>query len=443
MKDIFTSFAATAVIQVVTMLGGLLTARLLLPEGKGELTAIILWPSLLAYGGSLGLIEALAFHASDRKKDITHVLSSGLIVTIPLSLLLVGAGYVMLPLILASYGLDTIETARLYLIYIPLNFVALSLMCILASRLQLTAFNFLRMFVQISFAAGILFLCAFDQISVRWFAEASLAATFLTMMIALGITWKNRWLGWRPDKQIAKTLFAYGWRVHLGAIALQANLRLDQMLMSIFLPSRELGLYVVAVSLSGIVNLSASSLVVVAFPRIANLVSAREKGKALGRYVRLGLLLSLLAAAPAAFFTPWLLHVFFGSAYLPAHAMTRVLIVASIPLSLNILLQSGLKAFGRPLAASQAELLGLVVTAVSLCLLLPPYGALGAAWASLLAYSAVGVCLLYLLRKHLSIRAVELLQPTVADWDFVSSGLGVISKRTKSVLRRFFLCARK
>lgn len=290
MKDIFTSFAATAVIQAVTMLGGLLTARLLLPEGKGELTAIILWPALLAYGGSLGLMDAIAFHASDRKKDIIQVLSSGLIVVIPLSLLLAGVGYVILPLILASHGLDAIETARLYLIYIPLNFVALSLMSILAGRLQLTAFNFLRMFVQISFVAGIILLFAFDQISVRWFAEASLAANFLTMVIALGIIWKNHWLGWLPDKQIAKALLAYGWRVHLGTIALQANLRLDQMFMSIFLPSRELGLYVVAVSISGIVSLSASSLVVVAFPRIANLVSAREKGEALGRYVRLGLL---------------------------------------------------------------------------------------------------------------------------------------------------------
>ncbi len=48
MRDISVSFAATGAIQVVNIATGLLAARLLLPEGRGELAAIMLWPGILA-----------------------------------------------------------------------------------------------------------------------------------------------------------------------------------------------------------------------------------------------------------------------------------------------------------------------------------------------------------------------------------------------------------
>lgn len=436
MKNIFTSFAATTVIQLVTMLGGVLTARMLLPTGKGELAAVILWPSLLAYGGNLGLMDALAFYASEREKDIVRVLASGFVIALPLSGVLVGIGYVILPLVWASHGPDALDTARLYLIYIPLNMVALSLTSVLWGRMRLGLFNLLRVFVQVGFVVGIILLYALDQVSVRRFAEASLVANLLTMVIAVGMTGKNHWLGWRPDVQIAKGLLGYGWRVHLGSIASQANLRLDQMLMSIFLPSRELGLYVVAVSVSGIVNLAASTLGIVAFPHIANMASAPGKRQALGRFVRLGLLLSVLAAVGAFRLTPWLLDMFFTSAYLPAVAMTRVLIVASIPLGLNTLLQAGLKGYGRPLAASQAELLGLGVTGLALWVLLQRYGALGAAWASLLAYSVVGIFLLYTLSYQIGVRAIDLWRPRFDDWDYVVRQYAALQGQMSASLQR-------
>jgi hypothetical protein len=60
-KNLSITFIATIVIQLVTMFGGILSARLLLPQGKGELTAIMLWPSLLAALGSLGIVDAMTY----------------------------------------------------------------------------------------------------------------------------------------------------------------------------------------------------------------------------------------------------------------------------------------------------------------------------------------------------------------------------------------------
>lgn len=436
MNAVFTSFAATTVIQLVTMLSGVLTARILLPIGKGELAAVILWPSLLAYVGNMGLVDAVAFYAADSEQDIGQVLASGLAIALPLSGVLFGIGHLILPIVLANQAAGTLETARLYLIYIPLNLITLSLTSILWGRMRLVAYNFLRAFVHVGFVSGIVLLYALGQVSVRRFVEASSAAVLVTMLMAGGVILKNRWLSWWPDVQIIKRLLAYGWRVHLGSIASLANLRLDQMLMSVFLPPRELGLYVVAVSVSGIVNLAANTLVIVVFPRVANLALGSEKALMLGRFVRLALVLSVLAAVGAFVLVPWILSVFFTTAYLPATEMGRVLIVASIPLGLNTVLEAGIKAFGRPLKTSQAELLGLIISGIGLWALLPRFGALGAAWVSLLAYSTVSVFLLYVLRHELRITTIGLLRPTSNDWQYILHQCRVLSTQMRVSLKQ-------
>ena len=47
-RDVSISFATTLYIQVVNVATGLLAARLLLAEGRGELAALMLWPGLVA-----------------------------------------------------------------------------------------------------------------------------------------------------------------------------------------------------------------------------------------------------------------------------------------------------------------------------------------------------------------------------------------------------------
>ena len=47
-RDVSISFATTLYIQVLNIATGLIAARLLLPEGRGELAAQILWTGLVA-----------------------------------------------------------------------------------------------------------------------------------------------------------------------------------------------------------------------------------------------------------------------------------------------------------------------------------------------------------------------------------------------------------
>ena len=59
MKDVSVSFFTTGIVQVVNIATGLLAAWWLLPEGRGELAAIILWPGLIAELGNRGVAYPL------------------------------------------------------------------------------------------------------------------------------------------------------------------------------------------------------------------------------------------------------------------------------------------------------------------------------------------------------------------------------------------------
>jgi O-antigen/teichoic acid export membrane protein len=125
----------------------------------------------------------------------------------------------------------------------------------------------------------------------------------------------------------------------------------------------------------------------------------------------------------------------FGQAYDAAVPLLAILAPATVLLGMNQILSTAFDGVDRPQIGSAAELLGLVVTAVSLVALLPRYGMYGAALASLLAYGASHA---YLLRKAAVMFDDEfraLCVPTRADAEAMlraAAGTRVLLRRASS-----------
>ena len=429
MKNIFISFVATVIIQLVTMLGGILSARLLLPQGKGELTAIMLWPSLIASLGSLGIYDAVAFFiANDSKYGTKTIFASGMLLAVVLSCALMGIGYVVQPIVLSNYGVIAINTSLLFIWYIPLALITSCLMAVMLGKLRLSQYNFLRTFVHIGNVFGMVALYLSGKVSVRSFAAAFLISSSVTLLLAAGFLVRRGWIGWLPELGVMKRLLAYGLKVHVGSVAGFLNMRLDQMLLSVLLLPSVLGVYVVAVSIGFVASLVATTIGLVAFPHVANLASEQLKRQAFGRFMRLSLFMSLILAGVLYIFTPQIIVLFFGVAYLEATDPARVLTFASIPLGCNILFAAGFKAFNFPLLSGKSEVIGLAVTGASLMVLLPSYQALGAAWASLLSYSA---SFLYMAGRtnQIGLTLPQLLLPNREDLNYLKHLLPRMSRR--------------
>jgi O-antigen/teichoic acid export membrane protein len=241
----------------------------------------------------------------------------------------------------------------------------------------------------------------------------------LTLLLAVVCLSYQGWFGMRPDKRLVRPLFVYALKSHTEGIALLANLRADQAIISMFLASAALGLYAVAVTLTSAVVLLASALATVAFPTIAADSSASSRSSKLALYVRVALALSLLAALVPVAITPALISTFFGGAFLQASSAARVLLLATVILGANRVLSAGIKANNLPLVPGIAEGIAVVMTVISLVVLLPRLGIMGAAIASLLAYSTSFAYLLWYSVKRFNIPATGFLVPTKSDLGWI------------------------
>jgi O-antigen/teichoic acid export membrane protein len=415
-KHLSSSAAATLAILAFTAVGGVISARYLLPAGKGQLTAVILWPSFLATIGNLGLIEGVTYHTSRQRDESPEILSTALVLALGAAALVVAAGYFLLPILLSNYDAVTVQSARLFLVYVPISLVTTVIMGALQGNLRIGAYNALRAMVQLLTVAGMVLLVLAGRVTVRGFAMATLGANVLTFATAAVLVLESRWIRWPFPSAVMRPLLRFGLRSQLGSLASTLNLRLDQMLMAAFMSASLLGIYVVAVTVAGLANLASTTLSVIAVPKISGEHDPRVRLHHWGRILRLSILLQLAFACTLWVLAPYIVALFFGHSFESSTRVSRILIVASVPLGINIILAVGFRAFNRPLTPSTAEIVSLVVTALALSLLLRTYGPLGAAWASLVAYSVTCGFLLSRVYTQLGISPRDLLEPNRQDW---------------------------
>jgi O-antigen/teichoic acid export membrane protein len=195
------------------------------------------------------------------------------------------------------------------------------------------------------------------------------------------------------------------------------------MMMAAFLAPERLGYYVVAVSWSGALAPILNSVAAVLFPRVAMETTFDGRIKALGRGTRLG---SLLAGALSVFLfvvTPTAIRLLFGVAFEPAIVAALILVAAGGILSVNSILEEGLRGLGMTRAILWGESAGLVITVIGLIFLLPPLEIVGAAIASLAGYCVTGLTLLVQLQR-ISGRSIDFfIRPCLTDWKLMKQQL--------------------
>lgn len=380
------SFATSIAIQGMTVVTGVMIARGLGPDGRGELTTSLLWPTLLAALGSVGLTELIAFYTARETHPLETIAGTALSLAIIQSLILGLLGFFAIPLLLRSHNSSTITSAAMYLGFIPLNLFTIYCMAMLNGLRKFFLFNIARVLVLVMTLIPMVVLAAIDNLTVRTAVEVYLGANAITASFALVsvVRCGIRTIKFRPD--VARQLLGFGIRSHLSNVSGVMNERLDQLLMSIFLTSHQLGLYVVAVTLTSAITLVGGSVALVLLPVIAREMDEAAKGRRAAPLIQITAVVSGLGSILLFLLAPRLIQVFFGARYSESIASCRILIVAAFVLSMNRVLAATLKGANRPLESGQAEIIALLLTGLGLGILLRPLGIEGAAITSLIAY---------------------------------------------------------
>ncbi len=416
MRDISLSFAATAFIQTANIATGLLAARLLLPEGRGELAAIVLWAGLVAELGSLGLYDAMLYRAATGIAAARAVFAAMASYTALLTVVLGAIGAVVMAVVFTGDLAHLLTLALVYLVfYLPTYFAALFTATLFQGLLDLARWNVVRSLVPAAYLVGIGLAVAIDEASVAGFAAAFVAAHVISAAVGLWLAGQRGWIAWRADWAEMRALGLYGFKVHVGEILNTVRQRLDQALVSLWLPAADLGLYVVALTVANGPMILVHTVANVAFPKVSQQTTHDGKLVVFGRYFRFSLAVTAAVAAALFVLAHWLVPLLFGRAFTPAISIVYILLLSTPPFAAKLMFIQALKAWDRPLLISRGEFIGLIAAAAALAVLLPRYGLVGAAWSLVIANLAAALAMAWSLRQELRLGARTLLTPTAAD----------------------------
>ncbi len=404
-----TTFLASAAIQALYVVTGIVLARTLGPQARGEVAAILLWTMLVASAGQIGLPEAVTYETARDRARARMVVGTATRAGIVLSPALLGVGALVLTATLGRYDASIRTTGYVFLAVIPLYMGANIAVAALQGLRAFDAFNAARSAVPITIASLLAGLAAAGTLTVRTAIYAYIATYLVTLVFSVYLLRSRRLWSFDFDRSTLRRLLGYGGRSYTTFVTFTLTSLLGMLLISVFLGATSLGLYVVAVTLGSGTTFAASTVGLVAFPQLAGLPPGPERAAAARRFVVIALALSTAITVPMLAFTPQLLDLLFGHAFASVANVSRVLIAASFFVAFGQLLTSVLRGLGRPLDSGIAGTVGLAMTVVLLAALLPTLGLMGAAIAGLVVSIVMAGMMLRSVLRALDVSATYLL----------------------------------
>ena len=397
--------ATNAAILLCGLATGVLSARLLGPEGRGALAVVLFWPQLITSLGLLSLPAAMIFRRGRPDADRIALAATGAWLALGLSALGVLVGCLALPFLLRGSSAGALAQAYL-LAFVPFNFLALTLLALDQGDLRFARYNLSRLLPSAAYLTGLLVLWRLDAVSVASLVWASWLGTALTAVLRLYQC--RAALRARPSLAEARRLAGFGARLHGAAVLAVLLAQADRLVVITFWDDASLGLYVVALTLATAgLNVGTGAFTVLLLPRLARASDSEAQRRIMGQTLRYVTLLLTAGTALLLLLCPWLLPFLFGQAYAGAVGVCLLLLVACLPAALRQVIVSGLSGTGdwRPRILAHALALGTFAALV--WPLARALGVLGIPLALLIANAVALAYLLAFLQRRLALPPPE------------------------------------
>jgi O-antigen/teichoic acid export membrane protein len=379
-------------------LGGIIIARALGPEMRGEYAAVMAWFSVVLMIGGMGQPAALCFHvAHDPSNARSYVATSRAMMLVTGTAAL--AGGILLAPLLARGNAGLTVAYRIVFATSIMAFVGASYTFSLQAK-NMNWWNEVRVSQPVLSLAFLIVLWRLRLLAL----DAALIVLALSVLLQLGWAYyRARSADLVPGHaqvRLVRPLAWYGIAQIAALTPAALNADLDQLVLSQAAPPAVLGRYAIAVTCSLLPIPLVSAIGNVAFPRLAS----RERVDGLaGRMQWLGILVSACAAAgallPLDLIAPWLIPRVFGPGYAGVVPLLWSLTPAGVILACNQVTGDMLRGRKRPLVVARAQGLAAISTVILLVALIPVAGAYGAAIASTVAYGVALVMMLLSLRR--------------------------------------------
>lgn len=255
-----------------------------------------------------------------------------------------------------------------------------------------------------------------------WFAFLSGIEMLLTTVALMVMVRRSRGPAatgkWRATRERAVRLLRVSWPLALSGIAIILNMRIDQVMLGQMLGDDAVGLFSAAVRVSEVWYFIPVAIVASVFPAIARETDTVRQARRWQQLYAAMLWISVAAAVFATVFGDLVIRLLYGASFAAAGQVLVIHIWSGVNVALGLVWSRWIILENRPRLALLVQSMGAVLNIGLNLILIPRYGILGAALATLASYWISGL-LSYAIHKPRV--TLGYLLPALTPWRLLKS----------------------
>jgi len=366
---------------------GVWVARYLKPEGFGLLNYAIAFTSLfgaVATFGMDGIVVRELVKAPERRD---HILGTAFVLRLVSGLLAFSIVLVAVSIMRRGDPLAVfiVSLTAAQFIFQSLNVIDLYFQSRVESRFTVYATN--SAFLAMALLKVLLILSKAPLLAFAWAALGEIALGCL-LLLAMYRTKRLSVWRWRFKPELMWRILADSWPLVLSGISIMIAMRIDQVLIGQMLNDKQVGIYSAAARVSEVWYFVPVGIAGSAFPL---LVEGKKQDEKL-YYTRLQKLynvltmLSVLIALVMTFLSGPVVRLLYGSTYAASSSVLSVLIWSGVPMSIGCAWSNWMLLENRTKMMFTFQVIAAVINLIMNLILIPHFGILGSAYATLISY---------------------------------------------------------
>lgn len=418
LRDIISVFFTKILVLIISLVTMVIVSRSLGAEGRGSLALILVVPQLLIALFEGGMRQAaIVFLGKKKYRKALVVAAVGVYAIIAGVVGYFVASWIMV-INYQQFDLLIVFVAALIL---PFTLVYNSIQGILLGDEKIAAFNKVQWHPKVFYLLILLILLFYDKLSIFTVVTATVCAAIYSALQATWFIKENRGII-EFELSVLKRMLSLGVSYAFALFLIQANYKIDIILLGILSSKSEVGEYAVSVQIAELLWQLPAAVVIVMMSKTANsggtlIIDSICKSS------RVTLLITVFSALILMLFVHLFSQPILGVEYKKTFSIIASLLFGVVFMTVFKSLNAYYAGKGNPYVAMKVMFIATLSNILANFVLIPIYGAVGAGFASTFSYIIASISISFIFCRDNNIHFSKVYIVTREDMKFRKGSL--------------------
>lgn len=418
-KDGMSVFGTKLFVMALSMLSVSIQARALGPTERGVLAMLLIFPQLFTSIAEGGMRQATVYYVGRNTISDARIFGASIIYTLVSCSIFSSLIYFILHSS-KEYSYTTLMMLTAAMI-LPVNLLMNAIRGMFLGKQQIGQFNSSQWIQKLLLVLAFAVLFYFEKLTAETAVVCMLLSSLIGFVPAMIFFFRRIFTHIEFDLQSLWRMIKKGSVYAAALFLIEANYKLDILLLGWLSTKEEVGLYSIAVSVGELLWQLPAAIGVVVFSRSANDRNSPHWQAELARSIRISLWVTFFGGVALFLVGPLLFDLMFGKDFSRSLSMTFWLLPGLVLMVVFKLLNMDLAGKGKPFVSLFIMLPVLALNIGINYLLIPKLGGLGAAMTSSICYSLATLAMLIVYSRMYRVSFLDFILIRVDDIKLMTS----------------------